>query len=85
MIGILLYVLAGVVFGYAVRGILGWIFPLAIVVLFGVGTLLTSGWSDFRPAVFVLVLLLTAGGVLLGRFLCERFGGAATPAARPSS
>jgi hypothetical protein len=85
MIGILLYVLAGVVFGYAVHGVLGWLAPLAIVAVFGVGTLLMSGWDDFRPLVFVIVLLLTAGGVLLGRFLAERVGGATTGTTRASA
>ena len=78
MVGILLYVLAGVVFGYAVRGALGWIFPLAIVALFGIGTLLVSTAEEFRPFVFVLALLLTAGGVLIGRFLRDNVGGAET-------
>jgi hypothetical protein len=84
MIGILLYVLAGVVFGYAVRGVLGWIFPLAIVTLFGLGTILTVGFDDFRPIVFLLTLLLTAAGVLVGRLLGERFGGAQTASTRPA-
>jgi hypothetical protein len=85
MIGILLYVLAGIVFGYAMRGVLGWLFPLAIVALFGLGTIAMSGLDDFRPAVFVLALLLTAGGVVLGRLLADRFGGATTGTTRASA
>jgi hypothetical protein len=78
MIGILLYVLAGVVFGYAVRGVLAWIFALGIVLVFALGTILLSGFDDFRPLLFLLVLLLTAGGLVLGRLLADRVGGATT-------
>lgn len=85
MIGILLYVLAGVVFGYAVRGVLGWVFPLAIVALFGFGTIALSGFDDFRPLIFVLALLLTAGGVLVGRVLADRFGGATSGSKRATA
>ena len=85
MVGILLYVLAGIVFGYAVRGVLGWVFPLAIVAVFGVGTLLVSTAEEFRPFVFLLALLLTGAGVLIGRFLSDNVGGAETRERRRSA
>jgi hypothetical protein len=65
--------------------VLGWVFPLALVALFGLGTVLTSGFDDFRPVIFIVTLALTAVGVAIGRMLCERFGGATTTTSRAAA
>lgn len=71
IVGYLLFFLAGVGFGFAAPGRLKWV-PLIFPVVLALGAAFRNGIDAALILRLLLALVLTAGGVILGRMLDER-------------
>ena len=70
---ILLFAAVGLAFGYAFGGgPLAWIVSLGLPIVVALATVAGDGFDDFNVVAFIVTLLLTGLGVVLGAMLRER-------------
>ncbi|MEX2195249.1 MAG: hypothetical protein WD844_08170 [Thermoleophilaceae bacterium] len=69
---ILLFAAVGFAFGYAFGGPVAWIVALGLPTLVALATVAGDGFDDFNFVAFVVTLLLSGFGVIVGALLRRR-------------
>lgn len=72
MLGVLLFAVVALTFGYAFGGALAWIVGLGLPTLVALATVWSDGFDDFNALVYLVTLVLCVAGVVLGSLLRER-------------
>jgi hypothetical protein len=75
MLGVLLFAVVALTFGYAFGGAIAWIVGLGLPTLVALMTVWSDGFDDFNAPIYILTLALCVGGVVLGSLLRERGAG----------